>query len=611
MVGSRRSRGRPPKTVSPVPANPSSLVVIPVVNTKEDDDEIRKKREPVIDMETVQVETVSESQIGENHKLWVDVISGNWNPAKGRVMKYVAPTVVNGAAEVVLDDDDVASELQLWKNALIVYVIGEDIRYFILRFKQRDDLDAVVMQGPYTIRNMPLLLKTWRPDFNLNDDLLRTLPIWVKLPQFSLHLWEERSLNKIASVIGALLVTNECTTHKLRVSYARVLVEVDITQKLLDEITITDNEGKKRKQTVEYEWRPKFCERCQKISHQCDPNRRQKVWKPKPNLKADQGKQNTSSNSTPIQEAPRSLEEADEGKWTVVQKRGKAIDVTDSSNGVHCLNGFGVLRALNGPQGALDSGPFKADKAYKIREKLCLRGKYLDKYTHHGNGRIWIDWDDNKVDIRHVKSSSQFIYYSVHDMNGNFPYLLTAVYAHNQLNQRKNMWQNMEDICKSQQGPWCAVGDYNNVVTSLDRSGGNLVIEAEFKDLRAMMDNTGLHEMDSTGDFYTWSNKQANNPIYSRIDRVLANLEWLQDHSDVYLVILPPHISDHAILHLNKPGKVRKTRQFRFNNCWVDAIGYIDQVQRSWDMPMSGTPMQRLWKKLMSVSAFEDWLYVW
>ncbi|CAK8543902.1 unnamed protein product [Lathyrus sativus] len=138
-------------------------------------------------------------------------------------MEYVAPKVVNGEIEIELDDDDAASELQFWENSLIVHVLGEDISmnkmknfmvktwnfvhlpelyyhdegYFILRFKTLDDMEAVLMKRPYTIRNVPMIIFDWRPDFNVKADLLRTLPIWVKLPQLPLHLWGAKSLNKI------------------------------------------------------------------------------------------------------------------------------------------------------------------------------------------------------------------------------------------------------------------------------------------------------------------------------------------------------------------------------------------------------------------------------
>jgi hypothetical protein len=94
-------------------------------------------------------------------QLWVDVLSGNRNPANGLAMEYVAPKRVNGEIEVEIDVTDIESE------------------------------------GPYTIRNMPMLLRDWKPDFSLKRDMLRTLPIWVKLPQLPLYLWGVKSLSKI------------------------------------------------------------------------------------------------------------------------------------------------------------------------------------------------------------------------------------------------------------------------------------------------------------------------------------------------------------------------------------------------------------------------------
>jgi hypothetical protein len=43
--------------------------------------------------------------------------------------------------------------------------------------------------------------------------------------------------------LGNPLVTDECTANKFQISYARILVEVDITKELPQEITIKDSEG--------------------------------------------------------------------------------------------------------------------------------------------------------------------------------------------------------------------------------------------------------------------------------------------------------------------------------------------------------------------------------
>lgn len=80
------------------------------------------------------------------------------------------------------------------------------------------------------------------------------MPVWVKFPQLPLRLWGEKSIGKIASALGKPLFTDECTARKLRVTYARVMIEIDVTKELRKSIPIKDNKGRKFAQTVEYEW---------------------------------------------------------------------------------------------------------------------------------------------------------------------------------------------------------------------------------------------------------------------------------------------------------------------------------------------------------------------
>ncbi|CAK8541935.1 unnamed protein product [Lathyrus sativus] len=223
-------------------------------------------------------------------------------------MKYIAPQVVNGNLEVVIEDDDIIFEVKFWESSLILYTMGIDLSmnavknfmtktcnfvqlsdmyyndegYFILRFKSFKDRDEVLLRGPYMLRNIPLLIREWRPGFKVKDELMRTLPIWVKLPQLPIILWGDTSLNKIGSALGNPIMTDECTANRLRVSYARILVEMDITKELPKTITIGDNEGEKIQQPIEYEWKPQFYSKCQKIGHRCDKPKVTQQWKPKP-----------------------------------------------------------------------------------------------------------------------------------------------------------------------------------------------------------------------------------------------------------------------------------------------------------------------------------------
>lgn len=42
----------------------------------------------------------------------------------------------------------------------------------------------------------------------------------------------------------------------------------------------------------------------------------------------------------------------------------------------------------------------KQVKARNIRNKLRLQGEFLDNYSSHSNGRIWLNWD--KIGRAHV-----------------------------------------------------------------------------------------------------------------------------------------------------------------------------------------------------------------
>ncbi|XP_021857234.2 uncharacterized protein [Spinacia oleracea] len=106
------------------------------------------------------------------------------------------------------------------------------------------------------------------------------------------------SLSRIGSLVGVPLFADECTSKQLRISFARLLIEVDVTKSVTKVVQIQDSCGRTFNQKVEYEWLPPFCKECQIIGHDCSVKKGQtryqpathvqplqkkvtKVWKPK------------------------------------------------------------------------------------------------------------------------------------------------------------------------------------------------------------------------------------------------------------------------------------------------------------------------------------------
>ncbi|XP_058741419.1 uncharacterized protein LOC131613795 [Vicia villosa] len=317
---------------------------------------------------------------------------------------------------------------------------------------------------------------------------LTVLCLCIKLPQLPLHLWGAKSLSKIGSAIGVPLVTDECTASKLRVSYARILVEVDITKALTHEISIKECEGRKLAQKVEYEWRPLYCDQCQKIGHNCKTKRKEKEkqWLPKPKPLENQLENEGNEGVPKVQKQNHENEEVEETWTTVVtskRDKGKKVLFGSSSDSEECVNGFDALKVSNNPVLFPVGDPFKQEKANQIRHKLNLYQHYVDNYNHHVNGRIWITWDENKYNLQLVSSTDQYMHCGVYDKMGSFMFWLTGIYALNQLEKRRVLWKDMITLHQSIRGPWCAMGDFNNVAGAQDRIGGNMVVESEYKDL--------------------------------------------------------------------------------------------------------------------------------
>lgn len=250
---------------------------------------------------------------------WSELFMGSLT-AKGMKLKYRTPGVEEGQQAAELVDTEVATSSKRWENSMIFYVIGlkptmasifrfiaynwnsvakpkvfmHDEGYFIISFDSAKDLHEILYAGPHMFFGKPTITKLWSPDFNLHDEVLRCVPIWVKFPNLPLNCWSMDSLSRIASVLGDPLCADECTTRQLRISFARVLIDIDVTQELPNTVLIKGPNGSKLQQPVVYEWTPPFCKACNKVGHDCTkkqaahPKARQNSnqrWKPKPPTK--------------------------------------------------------------------------------------------------------------------------------------------------------------------------------------------------------------------------------------------------------------------------------------------------------------------------------------
>lgn len=181
------------------------------------------------------------------------VEEGEVPPMRKRDMTlgYMAPLLKQGVPTAKLCRSEIEKESEKWKQTIIMYVIGDtptisylkffiqkqceilgnleifyhNEGYFIVRFELKEDKNKMPCDGPFMIANGPIIVKDWVANFCFEKQVLKEVPLWIRLPKLLLTCWSEDSLSRIGSVIGKPICTDECTSQQTRISYARLLVE--------------------------------------------------------------------------------------------------------------------------------------------------------------------------------------------------------------------------------------------------------------------------------------------------------------------------------------------------------------------------------------------------
>ncbi|XP_075083608.1 uncharacterized protein LOC142167344 [Nicotiana tabacum] len=210
---------------------------------------------------------------------WANVVGGNKLASRGMDLQYIVPMIKDGEKIVQSDLEDVEQENEKWNTTLVLYVIGNSLSigamerflnsvgkysmkpqiyyynedYFVIRFANLEERNQVMYTGPHTINNRPIVMKAWTPYLNLHEEVLRTIPLCVKFLNLPLNCWSMKALSKIGSALGNPVYAGDCTTGIVRISYARILIEIDITKPLPRRVKLQDPMGKTIEQEITYD----------------------------------------------------------------------------------------------------------------------------------------------------------------------------------------------------------------------------------------------------------------------------------------------------------------------------------------------------------------------
>lgn len=226
---------------------------------------------------------------------------------------------------------DLGVHKELWRSSLIGFIAGKfpgyaslsqyvnstwkcnvnlsmhDSGWLIFKFESELDMNAVLNGGPYSIYGRLLILKPMPDYFDFDTSELIRMPVWVRFPNLPLQCWSPLCLSKLASVIGKPVHSDTPTASMTRLSYARVLIDIDLLAELPSLIDITLPNGVTKSQAVMYESLPRFCKLCKTLGHStsaCHKASSHKRKKRPPPPLAPSGCSNTSADTEAVEKQP-------------------------------------------------------------------------------------------------------------------------------------------------------------------------------------------------------------------------------------------------------------------------------------------------------------------
>ena len=107
---------------------------------------------------------------------------------------------------------------------------------------------------------------------------------------------------------------------------------------------------------------------------------------------------------------------------------------------------------------------------------------------------------------------------------------LTGMYGESAMEIKKETWRTLRLLKQQHQGgrPWLCIGDFNEILTSTEKTGGAARPKHYLDGFREAMQVCELEDIGFEGDMYTWRNhsKELRTYICERLDRAIANEEW-------------------------------------------------------------------------------------
>uniref|UniRef100_A0A803PPI9 DUF4283 domain-containing protein n=1 Tax=Cannabis sativa TaxID=3483 RepID=A0A803PPI9_CANSA len=315
---------------------------------------------------------------------------------------------------------------RVWGNLGVEKIVRMHSEFTLVSFRDEETRDLILETGVIYFDKKPVILRPWTTDMD-SARMVKSVPVWVRLNGLGLQYWGENNLSALVSTIGKPIMVDKVTANRTMVKYARVLVDMEISENSPKTIAYINERKQLAEQQVKYEWLPSKCKACDSLGHTHNKEQGPTENSKQQDIGSVPGDKCEEKEVAPTQDLKGKEQEnkPEDTNWITPRKKGSKV-VVNAGSKVVTRNGYEIL--LESDEGGLVT-------------------------------------NNNMVKV--VGNSGDFF--------------CTPVYGSNNLAERKEMFEDLARLGHVN-SPWLILGDFNAMFGFQDKNGGKPILAKDIED---------------------------------------------------------------------------------------------------------------------------------
>lgn len=126
---------------------------------------------------------------------------------------------------------------QLW-DMRGVKVVDMGCGFFLVQLASEEAYQEAILEGPWMLLGSYLQVQNWTSAFRVHHASPRTTALWIRVSELPLHLYPLEIITTIGEAVGKVIRVDYNTSGMQRGKFARLAVDIDLTQPLVSKFKI-------------------------------------------------------------------------------------------------------------------------------------------------------------------------------------------------------------------------------------------------------------------------------------------------------------------------------------------------------------------------------------